>query len=94
MEITPLSDFQIAETKTFQKEKNKLDAKFYKKIKDIVYPQLKQNPFFGNNIKKLKGEFEGVYRYRFGNYRLFYTIEKEKIIVAILDIKHRQKAYD
>jgi mRNA interferase RelE/StbE len=36
----------------------------------------------------------GVYRYRFGNYRLFYTIEKEKIIVAILDIKHRQKAYD
>ncbi|MBT5826816.1 MAG: type II toxin-antitoxin system RelE/ParE family toxin [Gammaproteobacteria bacterium] len=89
-----MSDFQIAETKTFQKEKNKLDAKFYKKIKDIVYPQLKQNPFFGNNIKKLKGEFEGVYRYRFGNYRLFYTIEKEKIIVAILDIKHRQKAYD
>jgi len=94
MEITPLSDFQIAETKTFQKEKTKLDDKLYKKIKDIAYPQLRKNPFFGHNIKKLKGELEGIYRYRFGNYRLFYTIEKEKIIVAILDIKHRQKAYD
>lgn len=94
MEITPLSDFQIAETKTFQKAKTKLDDKLYKKITNIVYPQLRRNPFFGHNIKKLKGKFEGVYRYRFGNYRLFYTIEKEKIIVAILDIKHRQKAYD
>jgi mRNA interferase RelE/StbE len=94
MEITPLSDFQIAETQAFQKAKTKLDDKLYKKITNVVYPQLRRNPFFGHNIKKLKGEFEGVCRYRFGNYRLFYTIEKEKIIVAILDIKHRQKAYD
>jgi mRNA interferase RelE/StbE len=94
MGTTHLSNFQIAETKTFEKIKNKLDTKLYKNIKEIIYPQLKQNPFFGNNIKKLKGEFEGVYRYRFGNYRLFYSIEKEKVIVAILDIKHRQNAYD
>ena len=94
MEITLLSDFQIAETKTFQKAKTKIDAKLYKKIKEIAYPQLRKNPFFGHNIKKLKGEFAEVYRYRFGNYRLFYTIEKEKIIIAILDIKHRQTAYD
>jgi hypothetical protein len=32
MEITPLSDFQIAETQTFQKAKTKLDDKLYKKI--------------------------------------------------------------
>lgn len=74
-----MSNFQIAETKTFQKVKNKLDAKLYKNIKEIIYPQLKHNPFFGNNIKKLKGEFEGVYRYRFGNYRLFYLIEKKRL---------------
>jgi len=49
MEITPLSDFQIAEIKTFQKEKTKLDDKLYKKIKDIVYPQLRKSPFFGHN---------------------------------------------
>jgi len=62
--------------KTFQKVKNKLDTKLYKKIKEIAYLQLKQNPFFRDNIKNLKSEFEGIYRYRFGNYRTFYRIEK------------------
>jgi len=66
-----------------------LDTKLYKKIKEIAYPQLKQNPFFGNNIKKLKSEFEGIYR--FGNYRIFYRIEKEKLLSLfwILNIAKR-----
>ena len=87
-------DFQIAETKNFQKIKNKIDKKKYEKIVNIVYPQLKSNPFFGTNIKKLKGEFEGYYRYRIGNYRLFYIIEEEKVIVIITDFRSRQNSYD
>jgi len=89
-----LSDFQIAETKTFQRVKAQLDAKIYTKVVNIVYPQLRENPFYGTNIKKLKGEFEGYYRYRIGSYRLFYLIDNDKIIVAIVDLKHRQNAYD
>ncbi|MEA2049266.1 MAG: type II toxin-antitoxin system RelE/ParE family toxin [Campylobacterota bacterium] len=58
-----------------------------------MYPQLRTNPFYGNNIKKLKGEFDGYYRYRIGNYRLFYLIENEKVLVAIVDFRHRQNAY-
>jgi mRNA interferase RelE/StbE len=85
--------FSIAETKTFEKTKASLDAKLYFKIKTIVYPQLRENPFFGTNIKKLKGEFEGYYRYRIGNYRLFYLVEHDTIMVFVVDIKHRQGAY-
>lgn len=85
--------FSIAETKTFEKVKATLDAKLYLKIKTIVYPQLRENPFFGTNIKKLKGEFEGYYRYRLGNYRLFYIVEQDKVMVFVVDIRHRQGAY-
>jgi len=93
MAITRLFDFQIAETRTFEKLKNKMDSKLYIKIRDIVYPQLRSNPFYGSNIKKLKGEFEGYYRYRIGNYRLFYLIDNEQVLVVIVDLKHRQNAY-
>ena len=93
MEITRLFDFQIAETRTFEKLKNKMDSKLYIKIRDIVYPQLRSNPFYGSNIKKLKGEFEGYYRYKIGNYRLFYLIDNEQVLVVIVDLKHRQNAY-
>lgn len=94
MAITILSKYQIAETKTFEKAKSKLDKKLYAKITNFVYPQLRENPFYGTNIKKLKDNLEGYYRYRLGNYRLFYLIEDEKLIVVVVDFKHRQSAYE
>jgi mRNA interferase RelE/StbE len=89
-----LYDFKIAETKEFKKNIKKIDKSIYNKIKNIVYPQLRKNPFFGTNIKKLKGEFDGVYRYRVGNYRLFYVVENDKVLVIVTSISHRQSAYD
>ena len=86
-------DFKIAETKEFQKNIKRFDTKIYTKIKKIVYPQLKKNPFYGTNIKKLKADFEGVYRYRIGNYRLFYIIDNDKVIIIVTTIFHRQNSY-
>ena len=94
MVITLLSKYQIAETKSFKKIKKKIDKKLYSKIENFVYPQLKENPFYGSNIKKLKDNLEGYYRYRIGNYRLFYLIEDEKLIIVLVDFRHRQQAYD
>ena len=89
-----MSKFQVAETKTFEKSKQKIDQKLYIKIKNIVYPQLRANPYFGTNIRKLKGEFDGYYRYRIGDYRLFYLVEEEKVLVLVVDVRHRQGAYE
>ncbi|MBN1617271.1 MAG: type II toxin-antitoxin system RelE/ParE family toxin [Spirochaetales bacterium] len=54
---------------------------------DYVYPILRTNPYFGPNIKKLKGEYKELYRFRIGDYRLFYKISEETVIVFILDIE-------
>ena len=87
-------NFSIAETETFQMKIKKRDFNpLYFKITNYVYPQLKRNPFFGPNIKKLKGEFDGLYRFRIGNFRLFYSIESEKVIVFIIDIEKRKDSY-
>ncbi len=87
-------NFSIAETKSFEKIKLKIDKKLYDKIVNAVYPQLKSNPYYGINIKKLKGDFEGYYRYKVGSYRLFYLIENEKVLVVVVDFRHRKKAYN
>jgi mRNA interferase RelE/StbE len=89
-----LAKYKIAETDDFRKEiKNDKFRNLYRKIADFVYPQLRSNPFFGPNIKKLKGEFEDYYRYRIGNFRLFYTIYKDRVIVFIVSIGDRKAAY-
>ena len=86
--------FRIAETDTFQKEIEKNEYKrLYKKIKEYVYPILERNPYYGPNIKRLKGRFSEFYRFRIRDYRLFYTIDNERIIIFIIAIKHRKDAY-
>ncbi|MCF7916016.1 MAG: type II toxin-antitoxin system RelE/ParE family toxin [Spirochaetaceae bacterium] len=88
------NNYKIAETDGFIKtiEKSKY-RRLYKKIKDYVYPLLKRNPFYGPNIKRLKGEYSYFYRFRIGDYRLFYTIDHDKIIIFIIDTRHRKDAY-
>ncbi len=89
-----LNKFKISETRSFsEKISDPKFGKIYKKIYDFVYPQLRENPFFGSNIKKLKGEFEGLYRYRIGQFRIFYKIENDQVLVIILDIDDRKDAY-
>jgi len=86
--------FDIAETETFQRSISKKEiSKIYNKITTYVYPQLRINPFFGKNIKKLKGEFKDVYRYRIGEYRLFYQVAEKQILIFIMDIVKRKDAY-
>lgn len=86
--------YTIAETETFQKEIRKLKYKhIYKKITDYVYPMLRQNPFFGPNIKRLKGAYSDFYRFRVGQYRIFYKVQKDTVTVYIVTIAHRKDAY-
>jgi len=89
-----LANFKIAETETFEKKiKEQKYRSLYQKISDYVYPLLRDNPFFGPNIKKLKGKYKEIYRYRIGNYRLFYKTSEETVIVFIIDIEDRKDSY-
>jgi len=89
-----LSEFRIAETDTFKKTIRKKEYKnIYKKIQVYVYPQLQKNPYFGRNIRKLKGDLKNLYRFRVGDYRLFYLIDEDKKILYIADLHHRKDAY-
>jgi mRNA interferase RelE/StbE len=89
-----LANYKIAETDTFQKKISSIKYNFlYQKIVDDVFPLLRNNPFFGPNIKKLKGEYRDIYRFRIGGYRLFYKIDEKALLVFVIDIENRQDAY-
>jgi len=91
-----LSDFRIFETDEFLKTLKELsaqDATFIRnKLDSFVYPQIKKEPFWGNNIKKLKGYTPETWRYRIGDFRLFYMVDQEEHIIYILTIDNRKDA--
>jgi mRNA interferase RelE/StbE len=89
-----LDKYKLAETETFSKKINtRKYSHLYKRISEDVYPVLRNNPFFGVNIKKLKGEYKEIYRFRIGDYRLFYKVDEKEFIVFIIDIENRKDAY-
>ena len=92
--IASSTNYRIAETHTFQKKiASRAYHQYYPRIRNNVYPVVRDNPFFGANIKQLKGEFSSIYRYRLGGFRLFYSIDTENKLVFILDIVRRKDAY-
>lgn len=44
--------------------------------------------------KPFKGEFQGYWRYRWGDYRVIYKISKKEILILVLRIGHRKDVYD
>ena len=89
-----MDKYKIAETDTFSKKiKLKKYDFLYQKIFENIYPILRNNPFFGANIKKLKGAYREIYRFRTGDYRLFYKIDETAAVVFIIDIEDRKDAY-
>ncbi len=90
-------NFNIFETETFTRDFHKTLGHKAFLVHEIlfskVYPQLKAHPYHGTNIKKLKGYKEETWRYRVGNYRLFYRINLEQKTVSIVTVEHRKDAY-
>lgn len=89
--------FKIFETDQFLKDLEKLDKpekmRLYSKILNTIYPQLKNNPYFGKNIKKLKAYNPDTWRYRIGSLRLFYEISDKEKIAYIITIEYRGSSY-
>ncbi|MDE0184916.1 MAG: type II toxin-antitoxin system RelE/ParE family toxin [Candidatus Poribacteria bacterium] len=56
---------------------NVLDANMTRRVNEAI-ERIAQNPFFGRNIVKLKGEYAGQYRYRVGSYRIVYSLDTQR----------------
>jgi mRNA interferase RelE/StbE len=54
---------------------------------------LEKNPRQGNNVKPLKGQFSGSYRYRVGDLRIVYMINDQAVAVFIITIAKRSDIY-
>lgn len=61
---------------------------------DRCFEWLKVDPRSHPNIKPLKGELAGYYRYRVGDYRVVYYIDDEHKQVVVTIIAHRRDVYE
>jgi len=70
----------------------KLDKKLQKQIINRIKNYLVDEPL--SLGKPLKGIFKGLHRYRYGDYRIIYSIDRSDEIIIVLRIGHRKDVYD
>ena len=92
-----MSNFRLFETAQFienlEGEFGRQQERIKRKLRSYVYPQLKQQPYFGKNIKKLRDYKPETWRYRIGDYRFFYEIDDHRKIVFMISADNRANAY-
>jgi mRNA interferase RelE/StbE len=92
-----LVKFGIFETEQFIEDLTRdfegRGARIRKKLVEYVYPQLRSNPYFEKNIKKLRNYKPDTWRYKIGRYRFFYEISEKERIVYMLAADSRKDSY-
>lgn len=69
-----------------------VDKKSAKSLVERAKTYLSQEPV--SLGKPLKGVFEGLHRYRFGDYRVIYAVNKEEGTILILRVGKRKEVYN
>lgn len=70
----------------------KIDRQTRKKIIARVKDYLSKDPI--SLGKPLQGIFKGLYRYRYGSYRIIYAIDRGSVVILILRIADRKDVYE
>lgn len=85
--------WKIELTVKAEKQFSKLDKQTKSKLIDY-FEKLSSAPdplAFG---KPLVGEFSGLWRYRFGKYRIICDVQKKLLLIEVIKIGKRENVYD
>ena len=66
-----------------------IDKRMVVRIMERAKSYLSQDPI--SLGKPLRGMFKGLYRYRFGDYRIIYAVDRVEKTVRILRVGHRKE---
>lgn len=84
--------YKIELAKDAEKEYRRLcktDRALFDRIRNALY-FIATDPTQG---KPLKFSLKGVWSYRVGMYRILYTIERQRLVVYVIDMGHRREIY-
>jgi mRNA interferase RelE/StbE len=74
-----------------EKAFDKLDKSIQKRITKYLFSKVINDPFsYG---KPLTANLSGLWRYRVGDYRIVCEIQKEELVIIVVDLGHRSTIY-
>ena len=84
--------YKVVLTRKAQKAYQQADTSLVLKL-NRCFETISLNPYRHPNIKSLKGQLKGRWRYRVGSYRVVYRIDEVNKKVTVLLIASRGEVY-
>ena len=84
--------YKISLHKKAVKYYQSLDNNIAKRINKAI-DEMRKNPLEGANIKRLKGRYEGKYRYKVGGLRIVYRVAEDAKTILVEAIGPRGDIY-
>jgi addiction module toxin, RelE/StbE family len=84
-------DYKLIWHKSALDDLKSLDISLSRKIFEKVEKYLSQDPI--GLGKPLKQNFSGMFRYRYGDYRIIYIVNETEKTITILEVGHRKNIY-
>ena len=85
--------WKVSFTSKAKKKLKKLSPPEQKQILDFVFNELEKLPNPMAIGKPLNGNLKGLWRYRVGNYRIICDIQKDILLVLVINVGHRKLIY-
>ena len=85
--------YEVIYSESVKKQLKKIDKQTARIIKNWIEKNLINTIDPRTKGKPLKGNLKGIWRYRVGDYRIFATIEDDKLVFFLFDIGHRKEVY-
>lgn len=85
--------YEIVTTEKFDKSFKKLDRQIQRMMKAWIEKNLVQAEDPRQHGKGLTANRSGKWRYRIGDYRILAEIQDRKLILILIDVKHRREVY-
>ena len=80
--------YSILVTETAKKQLSKIDKQAAKRI-DKKLREISSDPFL--HVTRLVGL--EIYKMRVGDYRVLMSIQKEKLVIMVVEVGHRRNVY-
>jgi mRNA interferase RelE/StbE len=83
-------NYNLILSNKFDKEFSRLEKKLQDRVVEGL-KEIKENPYEG---KLLKGKLKEMFSWRVGKYRILYQIQRDKLLIIVINVEHRKQVYD
>lgn len=89
-----IKGYLLATTPNFERSFNKLDVPTARRVTKKLRWLAAHSEMIAEPLRHLSSELAGLYKYRVGDYRILFWVDRARRVITLYTVKHRSIVYE